>query len=339
MTNTESEVTLNLDHTPQSINHTNGTYNYWRDAEASVQNDAMAAVYFQKVYPRKYAAPGGWGSPKHAALSLAAHTASAVRRRDAGASVLREGWATLLLCRLVENNVPTYWVGSDLAEALWHTKFPAEFKLESVKLPHSGMLFMLPKSLPFNSGKEHGFMEWLGFCTTISEADDKTIGRHGFICPMGNSFGGISGGAGYMDETMSDWTSAVSAEIHKQDTSSAREASQTEERSAELHSIIKFTANLLLYMADRGVDAIVADSSSAPAGTAKLHTAHEPNKTGLWQPKWIGKNYRKKTEWQGGTHASPRLHRRDGHWRQQPYGPGRQEIKRIWIDTMWVNAA
>ena len=299
----------------------------------------MALTYFKKSYPRKYAAPGGWGSPKHAALSLAAHTASAVRRQgNAEATVLREGWASLLLCQLVANDVPTYWVGSDLAEALWYTKFPSEFRLESVKLPHTGMLFMLPRSLPFNTTREHVWAEWLGFAATMS-SDGGDNGRPGFICPLGNHFGGISGGAGYMDETMSEWASAVKSEIQKQDTNTNNAVSETEKRSAELHSIIKFTANLLLYMADRGVDALVDDSTTAPTGTGKLHTAHEPNKTGLWQPKWIGKNYRKKTEWQGGTHASPRLHRRDGHWRQQPYGPGRQEIKRIWIDTMWVNAA
>lgn len=42
---------------------------------------------------------------------------------------------------------------------------------------------------------------------------------------------------------------------------------------------------------------------------------------------------KQKTEWMGGTHASPRKHQRRGHWRNHPSG------KRVWVRDCWVGDA
>jgi hypothetical protein len=39
-----------------------------------------------------------------------------------------------------------------------------------------------------------------------------------------------------------------------------------------------------------------------------------------------------------GTHASPHRHYRSAHRRNQPYGPGRAQVKEITIDGVWINA-
>lgn len=75
---------------------------------------------------------------------------------------------------------------------------------------------------------------------------------------------------------------------------------------------------------------------------AIVEKGHKTKKKGrtpdIWSPKWVGRNYRIKRESPGtGTHASPRFHWRDGHWRDQPVGEGRKEIRRIWIESMMVN--
>jgi hypothetical protein len=42
---------------------------------------------------------------------------------------------------------------------------------------------------------------------------------------------------------------------------------------------------------------------------------------------------------QGGTHASPRLHYRSPHWRQQPYGPrDKPSFREVFIEGMFINA-
>ena len=72
----------------------------------------------------------------------------------------------------------------------------------------------------------------------------------------------------------------------------------------------------------------------------------------FWSPNIVGPRYKLKREvprivdgkfqtaprGATGTHASPRMHWRRGHTRQQPYGPERKERKGIWIEPMLVNA-
>jgi hypothetical protein len=41
----------------------------------------------------------------------------------------------------------------------------------------------------------------------------------------------------------------------------------------------------------------------------------------VWNPRFIGRNYRIEREYKGGTHASPRAHWRKGHWRNVRCGP------------------
>ena len=62
----------------------------------------------------------------------------------------------------------------------------------------------------------------------------------------------------------------------------------------------------------------------------------------LWTPQYIGYDYKSPSEKPpsgDGTHASPRMHWRQGHWRNQPFGgKDAPQIKRIWIDTILVCA-
>lgn len=45
-----------------------------------------------------------------------------------------------------------------------------------------------------------------------------------------------------------------------------------------------------------------------------------------------------RNSYQGGTHASPRLHLRRGHSREQRYGVGNGLMKLIFIEPTWINA-
>ncbi|HYE75794.1 MAG TPA: hypothetical protein VEF04_20795, partial [Blastocatellia bacterium] len=64
------------------------------------------------------------------------------------------------------------------------------------------------------------------------------------------------------------------------------------------------------------------------------------SKREIWTPNILGSGYRIKgaSEQKGGTHASPRLHWRRGHYRIQRFGAGLTETKRIWIEPVLVGA-
>jgi len=60
-------------------------------------------------------------------------------------------------------------------------------------------------------------------------------------------------------------------------------------------------------------------------------------KEALWKPAWFGEHYAIRREASlGGTHASPRLHFRRGHFTNQPYGPKSTLRKKLWIDPILV---
>ncbi|MCL4180227.1 MAG: hypothetical protein KJ072_21100 [Verrucomicrobia bacterium] len=57
----------------------------------------------------------------------------------------------------------------------------------------------------------------------------------------------------------------------------------------------------------------------------------------LWSPNLIGWHYRPvDMSPASGTHASPRIHWRRGHVRNQPHGPGRIRRKLIWIEPQLI---
>jgi hypothetical protein len=56
----------------------------------------------------------------------------------------------------------------------------------------------------------------------------------------------------------------------------------------------------------------------------------------LWSPNLIGWRYRVASAAPAGTHASPRMHWRRGHIRNQPHGTGRTQRRLLWIEPMLV---
>ena len=56
----------------------------------------------------------------------------------------------------------------------------------------------------------------------------------------------------------------------------------------------------------------------------------------LWSPNLIGWRYRVASAAPAGTHASPRMHWRRGHIRNQPFGTGRTQRRLLWIEPMLV---
>ena len=56
----------------------------------------------------------------------------------------------------------------------------------------------------------------------------------------------------------------------------------------------------------------------------------------LWSPNLIGWRYQVAAGIPAGTHASPRMHWRRGHIRNQPFGTGRTQRRLVWIEPMLI---
>lgn len=100
-----------------------------------------------------------------------------------------------------------------------------------------------------------------------------------------------------------------------------------------LRMMLRLSMNAAYYLAN--VPQAVEESQRQ---TVKKASDTKPE---LWSPRWIGKHYARKQIIGGlpaGTHASPRMHWRRGHWRNQPVGEGRKDRRRMWIEPILVMA-
>jgi hypothetical protein len=71
----------------------------------------------------------------------------------------------------------------------------------------------------------------------------------------------------------------------------------------------------------------------------RVGPVHGKDTKEFWEPNIIGRDYHVRRHLpKGGTHASPRLHWRRGHFRRQPCGPGFSERKTIWLEPVLVGA-
>jgi hypothetical protein len=100
-------------------------------------------------------------------------------------------------------------------------------------------------------------------------------------------------------------------------------------------SVDKILLQTLLYLQLKPDAASVTPPSSHQAGSGFKGKSdpHQP-----LEPIWIGKDYKPQSTGRSrGSHASPRLHWRRGHWKRVAVGEGRSDRRWVWIEPTLVN--
>lgn len=94
--------------------------------------------------------------------------------------------------------------------------------------------------------------------------------------------------------------------------------------------------NLLTHVAFNLIFAMAARPELLTKGTRS--GTHKKSKQEIWSPNIIGEHFKisRPPVNLGGTHASPRLHWRRGHFRRQAVGTGRLDHKMIWLEPCLV---
>jgi hypothetical protein len=70
----------------------------------------------------------------------------------------------------------------------------------------------------------------------------------------------------------------------------------------------------------------------------RVATTKKKREREFWSPNVVGKYYQPVHQKGDGTHSSPRMHWRRGHYRNQAHGEGRKERKILWIEPMLISA-
>ena len=292
-------------------------------------------------YPRIYENLGPYHSPKTLSTMLASALWD-IRRSGVENCPVAITLLSTSLQYFVDKKVPTLFIAPQLLEAVKRTDFAQDIDWTEMKLPYEHGVLMLPRnSLVHPSDGEVSFIIWSRIRPEIVR------------CPS----------LGIPDISARDLAFAMLAFCHLSGTWYDSTFNADHGKTFQLRNLFYRNAGELTpgYESDHPCDSnldltdtefleevgvvalgtLLAISARPqllePAKRLKVVKAREGTKE-FWTPNVVGRAYRERRESLGGTHASPRMHWRRGHFRQQHFGIGRKEVKTIWIEPCLVAA-
>ena len=233
-------------------------------------------------------------------------------------------------------NQPLYCVTDELAKALIQTEVLCKFDiLKNIRFVFKQFLIAIPKSLISVPNKNKAQIDFL-LITFLKTSEEDYLQKISISC---------------IDTSGIFWTFNTQIEATGQVTPinkiSVGNIPYSENIKSFEFQLLSLALNFLLFIESSGnvvlTDVLPSETiqeCSKYKGFSKKADTPPPK-----YPRWIGKNYKVKSERlptteSGETHASPRTHWRRGHWRCIEPGEGKQwkESKRLWIEPVLINA-
>lgn len=304
----------------------------WADVER------MDPELWHRCYPRIYEPykPNEYASPKEPSQQIY----GVAKKIEMGFVGESEKYEMMWACKQVQYRVPLHWVGRDLVEAVMHTTPPMEYDWYHEPLPLPAMTFMLP-----NGALTHpleGNTTFVSFSRNRMNEDVPTCANGG-----PRTWASRNGAMTLVCRTepyLHHWNipydaikkvnlaelNAMSLKFDEHPHSSGwlTTPQMTPEDTHFGAKVAHLIFGLLLI-----IDAKPELVEKGELLRKVMKKGERPRE--FWSAHVIGRNYRLRREYQGGTHASPRGHWVDGYYRQQPYGPNNTLRKRKHIDPFW----
>jgi hypothetical protein len=326
-----------------------GAAHYYKDTG---QDHAARLVYveetlpaiWKRLNPRRYQVPDGYGQPKHLALlGAAAQISSLTGFRQVGVESHAAGpIAYLALARLAGMNVPTYFVGRDMVEALMRTDLPEKFALQDVRWPLPALHVCLPEGAltdPVGRSFTHLIIARVEGGKTyqlVPEiADPGVIAPEDAIvtlayCPD------ATGAACWHHGLNGDSVVVGSVDAYVLPVPDYADESEAVADRLFGDTCRRLALQILLAMVARP-ELIEAETLARPPKIKGGREVHP----GLWNPNFLGKAYRSKRQSSEGDVAGEghkRTHWRRGHFRNYLVTRGFKEDRVLWIEPILVNA-
>jgi len=309
-----------------------------------VDVDEIRRVYYQAymdsehvLHPKMYnGIPNGYASHKYACHTLGMNLLLTTRKHmDLPSDYVREITAGIAAA-IIRDKTPIYWIGKELFTAIKSIDLPKDLTVGDIPWLLPSGIFMLPDKL---CGQEIPFIAF-----RVHKENDIVV--HDNV-----QFRGCDGKPGFSLSYQNDTTGAQMCQSSSYletceniglDQALNKVGLDADGRECyinpetgdidEIRAATAFIMNLFL-LADHLPD-ILESNRIDKVVKSKCKTFNKV----FWNAPIWGKEFRIKTEAHGGTHASPRLHLRRGHWRTQHHGPKNSLHKRILIPPMWINA-
>lgn len=306
----------------------------------------MAPRLWKLAYPRRYATPHGYTNPRINSLNIIAtcfdkESLKGMENQIASTTISSR---IITAWTLIECGMPLYFVDYDFISDLTDSEPPADMKLAELEWPFEAITFALPEKfqleyfgckVPFiNIARRRcGNIETP---KSILDADYRAsnyvfqVGSHCEEMFMVNSTVEI----GVMTyDYSSNWKMSHQIDTvfnHSGFFSSVEGDTPEQNASDSLLSRKMMNVAVLMLMSMMAMP----DDIEPEVCTRPQKIKHNIVKEALWSPRYLGRKYgSRRKAWQGGTHASPRVHPRKAHWRKQACVPGR--TKRVMRLIKW----
>lgn len=302
--------------------------------------------------PRRYIPPQGFANPRWYSILMAVFTGG-----------IGEVYSdkTMVDCRvntynLVRYDTPTYFVGHEFGSAVMATTLP-DIRMGEIKMPLPAMLFVLEDSLSLSIfGRLVPFLS----ISKLNDGDNYPPDKLRLVVPsvkpvLYTSEAGVGGIVFHCSVDINGQSVDYSA-AHQNFklVKDVVEDSKFEELDYNLpEELKKINESIpvtkeedisIINKATRLVLGLVMAMSIRPelVEESKLERKEIVKKgvvvrDALWSPNFLGHYYKAARELSG-SHGSPRMHWRRGHYRNQPFGKNLAESKLIWIEPVLVNA-
>lgn len=286
--------------------------------------------------PRKLVPPGGYHSPRCIAGGLHALLTSNAIKSDRE-RVPTEVTAQAICYEIINHRVPVYFIAEDFIRAVAATELPHDFTLNDLHWPMPAMVLGFPIRF---------MREYLRTETSFVYATEFDGGD--YCCRMLPATPVIAMPKakvafwwyGCVERKLESFVSSYWKEDHVDEIvqkynytdytgADALKVQEDKERCDRL-SVLMF--KLLVVLNTR--PGLVEPATRLRAATNR----RGKSRCELWSPNVIGRGYRPLRDGTAptGTHASPRMHWRRGHLRNQPHGQGRTLRKLLWIEPMLI---
>jgi len=323
----------------------------WR--EVTDMLDSCEHEAWKLCYPHKINAPGGYASPRFYAPTIFSHVALFTDPdRMSERSHIPEALA-MAGCKLMQRGVPTYFLATELADAVAHMKLPDGFTAAQIAWPLDALLFVLPEKF-----SRRYFGRYVAF-VTAAHAEPGVYPRQALNSAMIKQFGlrighelvntvprtVVSGVA--VPDNPAETPDACSPADYSSDFPDTFEINRLMEMPYEDLTVYDGAHMTAAPTAGTPADADMANIITtftikllvvlgARSGLIKQGTVARPQRikhgrevqSELWNPTIIGSTYRVSRSNSApptGTHASPRMHWRWGHFTHQFIGKRKGE--------------